>query len=131
MRIYYREELNSYLGCPFHKGESFFTNGCGGRGNWINPLLSKLNSSKLFYGACTAHDILYSIVPEEYVTVIHKDNSFELKCRDDVDDFWLMLMLEACETRPWYSKWMYQHFAKRNYLFVCKFGDEYFVHSHR
>tara|TARA_R110001592_G_C13111372_1_gene744981 strand:- start:923 stop:1318 length:396 start_codon:yes stop_codon:yes gene_type:complete len=126
-----REDLNSNLECPIHKGETFFLNGCGGKDNWINPLLQRLPSSKLFYGACCAHDILYSLVPVEFVSVYYNGSCFELKSRAHVDEFWLMLMLDIANTRPWYSKWLYKHAARRDYQFVKQFGEEYFKHSHK
>jgi hypothetical protein len=107
-------------------------NGVGGDGMEItNSLLNMLPSSDLFYGAACAHDVLYNLVADEFVTVVYPDGrQFTLWCKADVDDLFLMEMLELAATRPWWNRWFFRHAARRNYIFVNTFGEEFFKHGH-
>ena len=126
-----REMLNSNLECPYCPGKKMFTNGCGGKGSKaVNALLNTLPSSDLFYGACCAHDVLYALVVKGPVKICHNTEFYKMTNRKDVDDFWLMLMLELANTQSWWIKPVMKWSANRNYKFVRKYGASFFKHDH-
>ena len=134
MQYYYeRAELNSNLECPLHPDCYFPVNGVGGDGMAVvNSLLATLPSSHLFYGAACCHDVLYNLVSVGYVSILYPNEGItELRCKKDVDDLFLVEMLELANTRSWWIRWFFKHAARRNYLFVKKFGDSFFNHGHR
>ena len=126
-----REQLNSNMECPYCPTKTMYTNGCGGKGSkFVNFFLNKLPSSKLFYGSCCAHDILYALVCKDAVQIEYNDSSYVLENRKDVDDFWLKLMLDIVKKVGKAERPIMRWAAKRNYKFVRKYGDSFFKHEH-
>ena len=131
MKIYNRSDLNSNMPCPYHKGETMFANGCGGKGmKVVNKLLSLLPSSKLFFGPCCFHDIIYALVSVEPIRVKYPNKKiYILRTRKDCDDIWLKEMLEMAEKTKW-TKGLMIWAANRNYKLVREKGDSFFKHEH-
>ena len=106
-------------------------NGCGGKGSkFTNWFLNKLPSSKLFYGACCAHDILYALVCKAPILVEYNDYPHILISRKDVDDFWLLLMNDIANKVNRFERPTMKWAARRNYKFVRKYGASFFKHEH-
>ena len=108
-----------------------FANGCGGKGSKaVNSVLMALPSSKLFYGPCVAHDVVYSLVSREPIKVIDGDKVYFLNSRKDCDIFWYDLMKEMTNSCGWFSRKIMLWSANRNYRWVRKFGEDFFTHTH-
>jgi len=131
MMIYDRAELNSNMDCPYCCGKKVFANGCGGKGmKIVNKILSYLPSSQLFHGACTLHDIVYSLVSVHAIGVRYPNGKVVyLRTRKDCDDIWYAEMKELCEEVKWFKGVMLWA-AHRNYKIVRKKGKEFFKHDH-
>ena len=119
------------MDCPYCLGKKMFVNGCGGKGmKIVNKILSWLPSSKLFHGACSLHDVIYSLVCIEPIEVEYPNGEVVvLSTRKDCDDLWLKEMLKMCE-QIWFGKSVMEWAANRNYRLVRRNGEEFFKHQH-
>lgn len=117
--------------CPFHQGKFMFANGCGGKGmKIVNKLLGLLPSSKLFYGPCTLHDIIYALVSIKPIKVKYPNGKvYTLKNRYDCDLLWLMEMRQMASQAGFFKKVMLWA-AERNYKLVRENGEKFFKHEH-
>jgi len=131
MVIYNREDLNSNLDCPYCEGKKMFTNGCGGKGmKFVNKMLGILPSSKLFYGPCCLHDVVYALVCVEPIQVRYPNGVLvTLHDREDCDNLWYREMQDMCQEVKWFKGVMIWA-ARRNYEIVREEGGSFFKHDH-
>ena len=132
--IDYGEPLLGF-NCPIC-GTYYKSNGTGPANNeTVTKLLHKLPSEHYLGGfAAFCHDASYLVCGSGWAVhaTYGKNGAVTAIDRDSADDMYLELMQYQVNHRcGMLNSWWYHLQAKRNYKFVCDFGESSFVHGHQ
>ena len=117
--------------CPLHTGKSIGINGLGPmKWSTFTKALKMLPTSDDFEQAGRVHDVLYSLLGLGLIYIKYNGTQYIIESKSAADALFYLMMQDVADQKPWYSKPIFKHAAKRNWLCVAKGGDDSVKHQH-